>query len=103
MNYPLDEVKKEIITILTKALSQLKIDCKIKIEIPPENLGDFAFPCFQLAGLVKKSPNDIAKNIDKNISHCRRLFGARSWRRGHGDALCTSAPPVSSSQSGWFL
>ena len=34
------------------------------IEIPPKSdMGDFAFPCFQLAKVMKKAPNMIAKDI----------------------------------------
>jgi arginyl-tRNA synthetase len=34
------------------------------IEIPPENIpGDFAFPCFQLSKLLKKSPQQIAEDV----------------------------------------
>ncbi|MCK4365679.1 MAG: arginine--tRNA ligase [Thermoplasmatales archaeon] len=65
--YPLDEAKKEIVSLLNKILSKLDYDCKIKLEIPPESLGDFAFPCFSLAPIAKKSPNDISNEIAKKI------------------------------------
>jgi len=65
--YPLIEAKKEIQSLLEKALNKLKYKCDVKIEIPPEGLGDFAFPCFALAPIAKKSPNDIAVDIAKNI------------------------------------
>jgi arginyl-tRNA synthetase len=67
MIYPLDEAKKEITSLLKKILSQLKYDYKVKLEIPPEGMGDFAFPCFPLAPIAKKSPNGIAKDIAKKI------------------------------------
>ena len=67
MIYPLDEARKEITSLLKKVLSQLKYDYKVKLEIPPEGLGDFAFPCFPLAPIAKKSPNGIAKDIAKKI------------------------------------
>ncbi|MCJ7698178.1 MAG: arginine--tRNA ligase, partial [Thermoplasmata archaeon] len=38
-----------------------------RVEIPPEGMGDFAFPCFSLAPLLKKSPMEIAKEIVANI------------------------------------
>ena len=65
--YPLNEAKNEIISLMNKILSKLNYDCKTKLEIPPEGLGDFAFPCFPLAPIAKKSPNDIAKEIAKKI------------------------------------
>ena len=61
--YPLIEAKKEIINELSKTLSNLRYDCEVKLETPPDDLGDFAFPCFQLASIAKKSPNAIAKDI----------------------------------------
>lgn len=77
MSYPLNEAKEEVISLLKKALSEKNIrltpesynklfktgECAKKLEIPPENMGDFAFPCFFLASELKKSPNDIAKNL----------------------------------------
>ena len=67
MIYPLDEARKEITSLLKKVLSQLKYDYKVKLETPPERMGDFAFPCFPLAPIAKKSPNGIAKEIAKKI------------------------------------
>ncbi|RLF29712.1 MAG: arginine--tRNA ligase [Thermoplasmata archaeon] len=71
MDYPIYECRKEIISALENVLSRLKYDCKIKLEIPPEGMGDFAFPCFSLASIVKKPPNGIAKKIadmiEKNV------------------------------------
>jgi len=53
--------------LLKKSLAKLNYKCEIRIEIPPENMGDFAFPCFLLAPIVKKSPNKISKDIKDNI------------------------------------
>jgi arginyl-tRNA synthetase len=40
----------------------------IILEIPPEpNMGDYAFPCFNLAKQLKKSPAEIAKEIASKI------------------------------------
>ncbi len=65
--YPLEECKNEIKSRIQKAISKFNIAFEIKIETPPENMGDFAFPCFQLAPLLKKSPADIAAQIVKDI------------------------------------
>jgi len=67
MNYPLDVFKKEITKELEIVLSKLKYKCEIRYEIPPEGMGDLAFPCFSLAPTAKKSPNDIAKEIAGKI------------------------------------
>ncbi len=81
MTYPLDEARKEILSALENALSQLHIGLTPRsykkllggeeltkvLESPPENMGDFAFPCFFLSPVLKKSPKDIAKDIAKKI------------------------------------
>jgi len=77
MSYPLNEAEKEVISLLEKALSQRSIGLTkqsykklfktAKLELPPENMGDFAFPCFILASELKKSPNDLAKDIATKI------------------------------------
>ncbi|MBU0929450.1 MAG: arginine--tRNA ligase [Nanoarchaeota archaeon] len=38
-----------------------------QIEIPPIGMGDYAFPCFSLAKELKKSPNEISKDIINKI------------------------------------
>jgi arginyl-tRNA synthetase len=69
MTYPLNDAKNEITTILNNALSKLKYKSEVKIEIPPDyKMGDFAFPCFNLASVAKKSPNKIAEEIVKQIT-----------------------------------
>ena len=65
--YPLDQCKKEITTELQKVLAKYHWNEEIKLEIPPEGMGDFAFPCFSLAPLLKKSPMEIAKEIAVKI------------------------------------
>lgn len=38
------------------------------IEIPPNReLGDYAFPCFRLAKILKKSPQEIANYLKEKI------------------------------------
>ena len=65
--YPLDQCKKEIIAELQKVVAKYHNNEEIGLEIPPEGMGDFAFPCFSLAPLLKKSPMEIAKDIAANI------------------------------------
>lgn len=39
------------------------------IEIPPKpEMGDFAFPCFQLSKIFKKAPNIIAQELEEKIN-----------------------------------
>ena len=38
------------------------------IEIPPRpEMGDFAFPCFQLSKLLRKAPNMIAVELKEKL------------------------------------
>tara|TARA_Y100000296_G_scaffold61451_1_gene71279 strand:+ start:445 stop:2139 length:1695 start_codon:yes stop_codon:yes gene_type:complete len=67
-------MKKEIAILLKKILGDLKVnlrkeDIEHHIEIPPNSeLGDYALPCFFLAGKFKKNPNEIALKIKDKIS-----------------------------------
>ena len=65
--YPLDQCKKEITAELQKVVAKYHNNEEIRVEIPPEGMGDFAFPCFSFAPLLKKSPMEIAKEIAANI------------------------------------
>ena len=57
------DFKEEIIKLLKKEVKE-----EINLEIPPEfNLGDYAFPCFSLARIFKKNPNEIALELSKKI------------------------------------
>jgi arginyl-tRNA synthetase len=59
MNY-----KKKILEILEKETKQKGLI----LEIPPDqSLGDFAFPCFSLAKVYKKAPNQISEELAKKI------------------------------------
>jgi len=56
--------EQEIINILKKE-TKLK---EIKLEIPPnQELGDYAFPCFELAKIHKRNPVEIAQDLIKKI------------------------------------
>jgi len=67
MDYSLTKARKEIISALENALEQLEYNYDAKLEMPSEELGDFAFPCFPLAPIAKKSPKDIAEDIATKI------------------------------------
>lgn len=58
--------------VATRLKENLDLDLeKIEslIEIPPKgDMGDFAFPCFQLAKVMKKAPNMIAKDLVDSIN-----------------------------------
>ena len=67
MAYPINEAKDEIKKLLIKTLNKLGYSCEIYLEKPSIELGDFAFPCFSLAPIAKKSPIDISNEISKKI------------------------------------
>ena len=51
-----------------KKLLEKHVKGDITLEIPPNsNMGDYAFPCFPLAKELKKSPPDIAKDLQSKI------------------------------------
>lgn len=55
--------EEQIIELLKKELKK-ELQGDIKLEIPPKKeMGDFAFPCFNLAKEFKKSPVEVAKQI----------------------------------------
>ncbi|MBL7055931.1 arginine--tRNA ligase [Candidatus Woesearchaeota archaeon] len=61
----MDKFKEHIIKILKK---HVKID--FELEVPPSSdMGDYAFPCFPLAKTLKKSPNEISKDLSKKIKN----------------------------------
>lgn len=61
---------KQIIAELIKQYVDLDVeDIKKLIEIPPKSdMGDYAFPCFQLAKVMRKAPNMIAKELASKIN-----------------------------------
>ena len=60
----MDEFKAAITDFLKKE-TNLEI---IELEIPPnQEMGDYAFPCFILSKVWKKSPNDIAQGLGQKF------------------------------------
>ncbi|MDO8459937.1 MAG: arginine--tRNA ligase [Nanoarchaeota archaeon] len=61
-------MKELIVNQLSKITSISKSEIERLIEVPPNpELGDYAFPCFSLAKILKKNPVEIAKDISKKI------------------------------------
>lgn len=60
--------KAEIGQMLTAALPELDLDLASLIEIPPTpDMGDYAFPCFQLAKHLRKNPVKIAEELTEKL------------------------------------
>ena len=66
---------KEIVIDLLKKETRLKEEeLEHLIEIPPNNeMGDYAFPCFVLSKREKKSPNQIAEHLAKQIKFSKEI------------------------------
>jgi arginyl-tRNA synthetase len=60
---------KKVVAERIKQLVDLDIETIVNlIETPPRpEMGEFAFPCFQLAKTMKKAPNMIAKDLKEKI------------------------------------
>ena len=64
MDFKLEIAKKisSLIDMDTEKVMEL-------MEIPPQaNMGDYAFPCFQLAKVMRKAPNMIAVELAKKVT-----------------------------------
>lgn len=66
-------MKNSVIRLLQKALEENDISMKKQeieslLEVPPSyDIGDYAFPCFSLAKILKRDPSEIAVMIRKEI------------------------------------
>lgn len=66
--YVIQEVKQEIIQELKKAVGKGFSPDFDSLSIPPDpQMGDVAFPCFELAKKLKQNPNEIAAEIAAKI------------------------------------
>ena len=60
--------KNILVEEISKITNIEKNEIEKYIEVPKETEnGDYAFPCFKLAKVLKKSPNLIADNLKSNI------------------------------------
>lgn len=68
-------MKSDVVKVLKEAIKKQGVEIKdedieSKIEIPPSSdLGDYAFPCFSLAALLKDDPKQIAIDVRKAIGN----------------------------------
>ena len=66
-------MKESIVKLLKKAFVEKEINLNEKqieslLEIPPSSeLGDYSFPCFSIAGVLKENPAKIASEIKNKI------------------------------------
>jgi arginyl-tRNA synthetase len=68
----MEKIKESIKTALQKELKNELGDEKIEIilEVPPkQDMGDYAFPCFTLSKKLKRSPIEIARELETKLLH----------------------------------
>lgn len=69
------DFKKEIVNSIAEAVKMNKDELESFIEIPKDSLnGDYAFPCFKLAKVLRKSPTLIAEDIKENVNLDKNLI-----------------------------
>ena len=61
--------KEELVNKLSQLVELGPEEIEELLEVPPEpDMGDLAFPCFKLAKIKKKSPADIALDLERDIN-----------------------------------
>ena len=72
--------KKTIAEILSEKIKTLKIEeIKALLELPPSEIDfTYAFPCFKLAKIEKKSPDLIAKDLENSIKKVEVLDNVKA-------------------------
>ena len=62
--------KEEIAKLIAAEVTDLELsEIQVMIEVPQDSkMGDYAFPCFKLAKVMRKAPPLIAKNIAEKIA-----------------------------------
>ncbi len=67
-------MKEHIVSLLMKVVSLKKEEIENLVEAPQnKDFGDYAFPCFSLTKVLKKSPNEIAKDIEKKLMKSKEV------------------------------
>lgn len=65
----MDIFKEQIISALKK-----EVKGSVELEVPPQSdMGDYAFPCFSLAKIYKKAPNEIAQDLAAKIKKSKYI------------------------------
>ncbi len=67
-------MKQNIVNLLSKHIKLRKEEILSLIETPPaEEFGDYSFPCFVLAKIMKKNPVDIATELANKIKKTKSV------------------------------
>lgn len=66
----IEQIKKEVLGLLASVVGKEVELLEDQLQRPPRpEMGDFAFPCFALAGVMKKSPAAVADDIAGILRH----------------------------------
>jgi arginyl-tRNA synthetase len=65
---PMRLFREKAEALVGEAIAGMGVQIAIPPESPPENMGDFAFPCFLPAKQLKRSPAEIAKSIAASVT-----------------------------------
>ncbi|WP_305768628.1 arginine--tRNA ligase [Candidatus Epulonipiscium viviparus] len=64
----MEDYKMQLAAVLAKITGISAVEAEELIEVPSNrDMGDFAFPCFRFAKILKKSPNVIASELTEKI------------------------------------
>ncbi len=70
----MDYFIKNIVSLLKEKIDLPEDEIKRLIEIPPDfKMGDYAFPCYTLSKILKKSPNIIATELSNTLHAVRPI------------------------------
>ena len=64
---PLEDFKAKAEDAVREAIASIGVDVELPKEMPPDGLGDFAFPCFLLAKETGSRPDEAAKQLAQKI------------------------------------
>ena len=81
MEYPYIKAISHVETQIKLTLQKLGFPDEVKLEIPPQNLSDFAFPCFSLCKISKCSPKETAEKIASEIRKDKIIESISSDRK----------------------
>ena len=78
------DFKKEIAKKISECTNINYEEINEYLEVPPNrNMGDYAFPCFKLAKILKKSPQNIAEEIKEKIEIDNNLISNFEVQSGY--------------------
>lgn len=75
---PTTKIKKDIVKLIKKHSGKAVIEEKDIVIPPNQEMGDFSFPCFGLAKLLRDSPQNIAAKLKEKIKPSGLIFAVNN-------------------------